>query len=578
MKIFKNLKVTQKLFLLYIPALFTLLLFLILFIYDTTSINKNTREVYYDELFTSTSLILNADRDFYQAAIAEKELYLSKGTLTNERKEELRSDFNENLSQTTERVNKAIDNLKSNNVLYSEFKHSESQKTIEQLYESFNTYMDTYKSSFDINTLSGDKDIHLASFEAAREDINVMTEILEEYANNKSQTISNEIFRTSTILSIVFIAIIVVLSFVATFIIRYLKISIKSTTKDMNLLADNDLSFEPYQLESKDEIGTLSIAVNKLIVSLRDIILLLDNTSTKLTSSSATMNKNSDEITTSMNEIANTIGDIAQSAGQQAQDSEHVAKEFDHLGQVISQSIESTKNLYNASNHIQTISKDGLHTVTELSNITSDNQKSFEIIFETIRNTNESASKIGEVSDIIASIAQQTNLLALNAAIEAARAGDAGKGFAVVAEEIRNLAEQSSQSTSSIHSILEVLQNQISHANTQSNTVKEGVERQAMSVNETKERYATIVDTLENVDKEIKALDSVGKVMEKSRSEVVDIITTLAAIAEENAASTEETSATTQEVLASMITINEAVNEIDQLSIELDDVIKKFKL
>jgi len=578
MNLIKNLKVAKKLFLLYIPALFAMVGLLILFINETASINKITKGTYYDEIYVSTSLILNADRDFYQAAIIEKELFLSKDTLDAKRKEELIADFNENVTQTTDRVNEAVENLKSDTELYSEFKHSESQKTIEQLYESFQANLATWQSTYDINSMTGDMDAHLTAFDTAREDINVMTELLDQYANHTSQSVSAEITRNVMLVSMAIIIIIAILSLFAAYIIRYLKRSIMSTTNDMNLLSENDLSFVPFNANTKDEIGELSNSVNHLIVSLRDIISLLDTASTKLTASSATMDKNSDEITTSMNEIAHTVGEIAQSAGQQAQDSERVAREFDNLGQVIRQSVNSTEQLYSASSHIQDISREGLDTVKELSEITSENQKSFEMIFDTIRNTHESASKIGEVSDIIASIAQQTNLLALNAAIEAARAGEAGKGFAVVAEEIRNLAEQSAQSTSSIHSILEVLQKQISNANTQSNIVKEGVERQAVSVNETKDRYSTIVDTLDKVNEEIRNLDMVSKSMEKSRNDVVDIISTLAAIAEENAASTEETSATTEEVLASMITINEAVSEIDQLSLELNGVIKKFKL
>ena len=576
MKMIQNLKVSKKLLLLYMPALVALVILLVVFIWDTNDINKTTKKIYYEETYISTSLILNADRDFYQAATEEKELFLST-KLNETQKKELMDGYQENITQVEERMSQAIDNIKENHKLYAEFKHSGSGKTLEMMYKEFVSNLNEWKNSYDINTSKGDINSHLIYFDASREQINAMTELLDEYAKEESQSISGDIQTKVMIWSILILILIVLISIFAYYIIKYLKRSILGTTKDMGRLSENDLSFEPYQISSKDELGGLCISVNEVIRSLRGILSLLSDTSSKLTDSSASMKINSDEITVSMNQIASTVGEIAGSASQQAEDAEQAASEFGNLGEVIIKNTLSTKVLSDASNQLQIVSKEGLVTITELSKITVNSKKSFDLIFDTIRNTNESASKIGTVSEAIASIAEQTNLLALNAAIEAARAGEAGKGFSVVAEEIRKLAEQSSQSTNSIHAILDVLQQQITEANEQSDMVREVVDTQAESVKETEERYKVIVETLEDMNGEINSLESVSKEMEKSRNQVLDIITSLSAIAQENSASTEETSATTEEVLASMITINEAVEEIDHLSTQLNQVINRFK-
>ena len=578
MRLFYNLKVTKKLFLLYIPALVALIVVLLVYVYDTNNISARTKQAYYDETYKSTVLIVNADRDIYQAAVSEKELYLGKEQLDSERKEILIKDYDENVQQTMDRVMEAVTNIQKNQDLYNNYKHKTQKKNMKDFYSDFLSNMQSWKASYNSDTQTGDMDAHTKAFESARSDISYMSELLDEYAKDTTKSIQDEIQNRAILILSVVVVTIVLLSVFAGVIIRYLKKAILNTSTELNRIASGDLNQQPILLQSKDELGTLSSATQDLYQALHEMITQIETASGNLAQSSTTMRTNTEEITTSMHDIADTVGEIAQSAGQQAEESEHASDEFEFLGEVIGNTIQYTKELNDSSDQMNQISKMGLERITELSRITKENKQAFDEIFEIIRHTNESAGEIGKVSSIIEGIAQQTNLLALNAAIEAARAGEAGKGFAVVANEIRQLAEQSTNSTTAINQILEELQSQISHANTQSDLVSQAVDLQAESVLDSQERFMVIVDTLESMNTKILGLDRISRDMEESRRKVLQIITSLSEIAQQNAASTEESSATTEEILASMITINEVVSQVDQLSVELNDLIKKFSL
>ena len=192
-------------------------------------------------------------------------------------------------------------------------------------------------------------------------------------------------------------------------------------------------------------------------------------------------------------------------------------------------------------------------------------------------NTNESAEKIERASLMIKSIAEQTNLLALNAAIEAARAGEAGRGFAVVAEEIRKLAEQSSEFTEEISAIILDLTNKTEHGVSKMEDVSKIVESQNLSVKDTNEKFEGIAQALKRMEGLIEDVISSGKTMEEKKNFITGIMENLSAISQESAAGTEEASASVEEQTATMTEIANASEELANLAKEMQESISRFK-
>ncbi|WP_278287452.1 methyl-accepting chemotaxis protein [Ruminiclostridium josui] len=156
----------------------------------------------------------------------------------------------------------------------------------------------------------------------------------------------------------------------------------------------------------------------------------------------------------------------------------------------------------------------------------------------------------------------QTNLLALNAAIEAARAGEAGRGFAVVAEQIRKLANDSSEATSRIVEILGNIKKDI-----QSTT--EGNEKQIIVINDSKSEIDSAKVALKGlIDFTIKSREQVEEVannvelLRENEKTVEDVVAVVNQAIESNAASSEELQATIENLLASMEYLSESQNSI----------------
>ncbi|WP_420806810.1 methyl-accepting chemotaxis protein [Abyssisolibacter fermentans] len=233
-------------------------------------------------------------------------------------------------------------------------------------------------------------------------------------------------------------------------------------------------------------------------------------------------------------------------------------------------------DLNTALKQVEILKNEGVKTLDVLVENTKKSSIASKGVYNVIVESNKSAEKIDNASQMIKNIADQTNLLALNAAIEAARAGEAGKGFAVVADEIRKLAEQSNSFTDEIFNIIGELGNKTSVAVKTMEEVSRVLSDQSNSVEQTNFKFDGISNSIDAIMDIIIKLNESSKEMENRKTDIITIIENLAAVSEENAASTEEASAAAQQQTASMAEVANSIDALVNLAEEMKKSIAKF--
>jgi methyl-accepting chemotaxis protein len=203
---------------------------------------------------------------------------------------------------------------------------------------------------------------------------------------------------------------------------------------------------------------------------------------------------------------------------------------------------------------------------------------SSENLGNSINELSKRAGEIGEIINVITSIADQTNMLALNAAIEAARAGEVGKGFAVVADEVRKLAEGSTKAALQISDIIVQIQSSVKHAKEQANSSIVVIQEQQAAVQHTQNAFDKINEATQQ------AVSQVGRIAEATENiisgiqMIVEVVESQAAASEESAAGTEEISASVQEQTAAIEEVAHIANGLIEVVDELNTLISRFKI
>ncbi|WP_211315974.1 methyl-accepting chemotaxis protein [Oceanobacillus chungangensis] len=383
------------------------------------------------------------------------------------------------------------------------------------------------------------------------------------------------LLRNIVIVTIIILAVSIVIAYFIGNAITHPIISIIGHSKkiaDLNLTENVPEAL----LKKKDEIGALSIALQTITDSLKEVISGISQSAEQVSASSEELTATSQTSAAASEEIAHAVQGIASGASEQARNTEEGSNKANILGELIENDQSYVKEVNSASQRVNKAVEEGLMEIQNLTNISSETSEATGKVHQGILKTNDSANKIGEASSVIANIAEQTNLLALNAAIEAARAGESGKGFSVVAEEIRKLAEQSANSTKYIANIVKELQNNSKSSVEIMESVSSILGKQEESMNVSKVKYTAINEAMKIAGKAVEKLNASSEETEKMKDEIFDALQNLAAIAQENAASTEEVSASIEEQSASMEEISRASEDLSNLAQNLQSIVMKF--
>lgn len=267
-----------------------------------------------------------------------------------------------------------------------------------------------------------------------------MFDLQAKQINEGTQQIINNMDDIKIIEYILFVICIIASIIITTLTARAVTHHITIFRKHSSRIASGDLT-QRLRIHGTDELAKLGNDLNSMTEGLAKI-------AKQITDSCL-------NIVTTLEEVKRFVEVQSAGASEQASSINEITSSLDEIEKSSTQTMEKAKALGEIAERTREKSQNGLQAVSQSIMGMRNVREKVQTIAQTILELSTQTQQVGEITAVVNTLAQQSKMLALNASIEAAKAGDAGKGFSVVAVEVKNLAEQSEQSTTQVQKILE---------------------------------------------------------------------------------------------------------------------------
>ena len=387
--------------------------------------------------------------------------------------------------------------------------------------------------------------------------------------NSVAGTLMNQ-FIISGVLLVLCVGIMIVLAF-------RIRRPLMITSGYIECVADGDLSGRPECSSVISEVKTLINASTSLADKLGGIVTEVDEHAGILDDSMASLNALAEANSTSTNQIRQVMDDLSSTAVTLADNVQSVNAKVNEMGDNMSAINSEAVTLNDNSDKMNRAGQNVSESMTLV--LTSSHTASDIIaqLIEQVNETNKAIASINEAVELISDITSQTNLLSLNASIEAARAGQAGRGFAVVASEIKQLADQSSQGADSIKNMVDNILEKSNRSVILTGRMKELAEQEQTDIGNAKESFDILNRIIEENAAIAQTVMDKTKNLEALKLDIINSVSELSAISEENAASNEEVTARVTEIAESVNRISEDTQTVRKVSSDMKELMDYFK-
>lgn len=377
---------------------------------------------------------------------------------------------------------------------------------------------------------------------------------------------------------VISLAVALLLSLLTVFIFsKKLSRNINMIKEDLKSISNGDLSHE-LKITTKDEIELIADGINDLRLNMSKVLGKVKELSNVAELTSDCTKSNVEHISSAIEEISVTVEDITKNIQYQSTTSSTAVDYVNNLGKEISSTVDEINHIYSLSQDSKQLNQYQHDSMEVLIRNCNESKELGDQVSKQVDLLNQKADQIGKITDIITSIAEQTNLLALNAAIEAARAGENGRGFAVVSDQVRKLAEASSDSAKEISTVIQNIQETISNTVANMGLSKRFSEVEYETVKKSSDEFYKLYSNINSISSKIENIEKSIKLVSTSKDQVISSIGTIDEMLQNNVESIEEIKSAIEEQTSCASDVSNSMTNLSKDIDELNTTVDIFKL